>query len=129
MRNIRAICLAVSAFSAVVAAPESHADTSQKDNRKTSACASLGGYIEGPVVPDVRTARQLFILLRNAVDPSYRSIKPDIVTVDDKGAYWEASQRVKVSTGSKKGADVMGGGIWMDIDKCNGAVLKAGRSR
>lgn len=120
-------CVAI--CGAALTSPSALASPSAGEPKWTGKCASLGGYIEGPLVGDKQTARKIYIAIRNNIAPAYRNIRPDIVQVDDKGGFWQAYQKVRAPSEGGR-VDVMGGGgIWLDIDKCSGAVLRAGRSR
>ena len=119
-----ACCTLVAAFPALgSAAPAPSAKVG-------AGCPHLGGYIDGPFVPTVEAAREVYIAVRNAIAPDYRLVKHASVIAEDKGGHWEVTQRIHVRNARGQLVSIMGGGgLWLDIDKCSGAVLHAAYNR
>jgi hypothetical protein len=114
------VLLAIPTFS--VAVPDSRV--------AGSGCPHLGGYIDGPFVPTAAAARGIYIAIRNAIAPSYRSAKHATIIAEDKIDHWEVYQRINVKNRSGQLVPLMGGaGLGLYINKCTGAISHAAYSR
>ena len=117
-------------LSTVLAAVPTLSSAAPESRASGAGCPRLGGYLDGPFVPTAEVAREIYVAVRNAIAPSYRSAKHAPVVAEDKGDHWEVSQRIPVRNESGKLVDVMGeAGIGLDIDKCTGAISHAAYSR
>jgi hypothetical protein len=97
-----------------------------------TTCSKQPGFIGGPFVPTVRAARRIYLAVAHEIAPEKLKEYP-LVTVEDAGDHWYVSQtrhhphvRLPPNTIS---VDFGGGQLYMQIDKCSGAISGAAYNR
>jgi len=91
-------------------------------------CEKQPGFMQGPVVPDARTAKEIYIAVARAPE-LHRLEGHGPITVLDEGDKWGVThylepKRTFSHHGKLETVTVVAGGgdLAMDIDKCTGAV-------
>lgn len=95
-------------------------------------CSKQPGFIGGPFVPTARAARRIYLAVAREIASEKLKEYP-VVTVEDAGDHWYVSQtrhhrtaRLPPNTVS---VDAGGGQLYMQIDKCSGAISGAAYNR
>jgi hypothetical protein len=90
-------------------------------------CARYSGFIAGPFVPTADVAKAIYAVVADGISPSILQRYP-IIVVEDENDHWSVSQRELGS--DRPGMVRFGGGqLYMNIDKCTGAISKAAYNR
>jgi hypothetical protein len=96
------------------------------------ACIKQPGFIGGPFVPSTTAARLIYLAVAEEIAPDRLKQYP-IVTVEDRGDHWEVSQTRNEPEAHLQSGQVVvsagGGQLYMNIDKCSGAISKAAFNR
>lgn len=112
-------------MSSGVGAQESHRAT---DPRVKTACPHEPGLIAGPFVPAARAARRIYRAVAREIAPELLEAYP-IVTVKDEGDHWFVSQthrsRPDPLPPNTISVDAGGGQLYLQINKCSGAISGA----
>ena len=102
------------------------------DPAPKTVCSKQPGFIGGPFVPTARAARRIYLAVVQEIAPDKLKQYPN-VTVEDAGDHWYVSQtrhhrpvRLPSNTVS---VDAGGGQLYMQIDKCSGAISGAAYNR
>jgi hypothetical protein len=110
---------------------------SAQDDDASSVCSHTNGLIDGPYVSQNATARQIALAvirnmeLREGMNSHERQRRYNLV-IEDHGSYWSAYQTVRGYPRRQGGALILmagGGGLEMNISKCDGAVSQVHWSR
>lgn len=82
-------------------------------------CPKTPGFVAGPFVPTEEAAREIYKIIAAKIAP--RSVeKFPLVVIKDEGDHWWAIQAaLQPSEGHG------GGQLYMQIDKCTGAISRA----
>lgn len=89
------------------------------------------GYIAGPFVPDVATARAIFVAVEATKGSKEEKAKYPIIEVVDEGDHWGVFRTRPAPTKRLPNGDIAvvkedgGGTLELGIDKCNGAIRGA----
>jgi len=90
------------------------------------------GYISDRLVPSAAVAKEIFKAIARGIAPSLLKRYP-IVTVADEGDYWAVSQTNDTPPPKALPGMVIvtagGGQLYMDINKCTGAISHAALNR
>ena len=93
---------------------------------------SNDGYISDKLVPTARIAKEIYRAVARGMSPNVFKRYP-IVTVSDEGDHWSVSQKNNDPPPKTPPGTIvvtMGGGqLYMDIDKCSGAISHAAFNR
>jgi len=104
---------------------ESHRAT---DPTVNLTCAHEAGFIAGRFVPTARAARRIYRAVAREIAPELLAAYP-IVTVKDEGDHWFVSQtrrsRPNPLPPNTISVDAGGGQLYLQIDKCSGAISMA----
>jgi hypothetical protein len=87
-------------------------------------CSHEDGFIEGPLVPDHKTAEAIFRAVISARFPRSLSSYPIIKVADNGGSWTVYSTATPVKSIPGEVVVEMGGGMSMAIEKCTGAISK-----
>ncbi|MGN6149842.1 MAG: hypothetical protein ACTHPD_14990 [Rhizomicrobium sp.] len=90
------------------------------------------GYIASQMVPNKEVAGAIYRTVgRNLVPSNFK--KFPIVVVEDRGDYWEVSQKNNDPRPKARSNEVVvttgGGQLYMNINKCTGAISHAALAR
>lgn len=88
-------------------------------------CTHVDGFIDGPVVPDARTARAIYAVVLARYDPKGR-LRTYKVGVEDAPEHWRVTN-TPPAPHARDGEILVRGvdaGLSMQIDKCTGAVTQ-----
>jgi hypothetical protein len=78
----------------------------------------------GPFVPTEDMAREIFKVMVNRF-ASFNVEEYPVIVIKDKGDHWQAFQEALQPIVGQRG----GGQLYMEIDKCTGAVTRATYNR
>lgn len=90
----------------------------------TIACPKTKGFIGGPFVPTEDMAREIFKVMVGRF-ASFNVEQYPVIVVEDGGDHWWATQRDVEPIAGRYG----GGQLYMNIDKCTGAISRAAYNR
>ena len=86
-------------------------------------CPKTPGFVAGPFVPTEEAAREIYKIMVATIAP--RSVEEyPLVVVKDEGDHWWATQAAMQPSGGRGG-----GQLYMQIDKCTGAISRAAFNR
>jgi hypothetical protein len=86
-------------------------------------CPKTAGFINGPFVPTESVAREIYKVMLPSLAPLNVEKYPSII-VKDEGDHWWVSQEA-----SRPEPGYGGGQLYMNIDKCTGAISRAAFNR
>jgi len=97
-----------------------------------TACIKQPGFIGGPFVPTARAARLIYLAVADEIAPGLLKQYP-IVIAQDRGDHWDVSQTRHEPPYRPRPGEVVvsagGGQLYMQIDKCSGAISGAAFNR
>jgi hypothetical protein len=104
----------------------------QETAAKSPACTKPDGFIGGPFVPNEVVAKEIYRAVASSISPKILPRYPIIVT-SDEGDHWSVSQRGREPMPKPRPGEVIvqagGGQLYMNIDKCTGAISGAAFNR
>ena len=131
MKVVKHVVLAAIALFSIATA---HADKTEAVSPEPVkvACIKQAGFIGGPFVATASAARLIYLAVAEEIAPDRLKQYP-IVTVEDRGDHWEVSQTRNEPEAHLQSGEVVvsagGGQLYMNIDKCSGAISKAAFNR
>jgi hypothetical protein len=127
MKRMVGVLLAISAVLPCGAFAAEHAGP------KADTCPKDAGFIEGPFVPDAKTATAIFRNVEHAIYPGADLKRFPLIKAKDEGDYWTVFRTrgpIKQPADGRTFIVEWGGGqLSMRIDKCTGAVRQAAYMR
>jgi hypothetical protein len=87
--------------------------------------------IHTPLAPDAKTARAIFLAVESSIPRAHDKPHYPDVKVVDSADHWTVFRSGEPDSKPDSGVIVItfGGALEMEIDKCNGAILRAHCSR
>lgn len=97
-----------------------------------TACIKQPGFIGAPFVPTARAVRLSYLAVAHEIAPGLLKQYPTVIS-QDRGDHWDVSQTRHDPPHHPQPGEVVvssgGGQLFMQIDKCSGAISGAAFNR